>query len=197
MVETTPHQPFFLWFFRKDGCFDSTRHTKNSLNNLCTPAASTASGRPPLPLRLRKQLGPKGALIGPQQWLEKRQQARRVARANAANADEDALTGLVHHSDAGSQYLSMRYTDRLVDAGIAPSVGSQGAAYDNALAESVIGLFKTEVIRRKGPWRTLEAVEFATLVWVDWFNLRRLLGPIGDIPPAEFEAQYYQQAEVA
>ena len=110
---------------------------------------------------------------------------------------DDALTGLVHHSDAGSQYLSMRYTDRLVDAGIAPSVGSQGDAYDHALAESVIGLFKTEVIRRKGPWRTLEAVEFATLVWVDWFNLRRLLGPIGDIPPAEFEAQYYQQAAVA
>ena len=110
---------------------------------------------------------------------------------------DDALTGLVHHSDAGSQSLSMRYTDRLVDAGIAPSVGSQGDAYDNALAEPVIGLFKTEVIRRKGPWRTLEAVEFATLVWVDWFNLRRLLGPIGDIPPAEFEAQCYQQAEVA
>ncbi len=110
---------------------------------------------------------------------------------------DDALTGLVHHSDAGSQYLSMRYTDRLVDAGIAPSVGSQGDAYDHALAESVIGLFKTEVIRRKGPWRTLEAGEFATLVWVDWFNLRRLLGPIGDIPPAELEAQYYQQAEGA
>ena len=84
----------------------------------------------------------------------------------------DALTGLVHHSDAGSQYLSMRYTDRLVDAGIAPSVGSQGDAYDNALAESVIGLYKTEVIRRKGPWRTLEAVEFATLTWVDWFSIR-------------------------
>ena len=94
------------------------------------------------------------------------------------------------------QYLSMRYTDRLVDAGIAPSVGSQGDAYDNALAESVIGLYKTEVIRRKGPWRTLEAVEFATLTWVDWFNTRRLLGPLGDIPPAEFEAQYYEQAEV-
>ena len=109
----------------------------------------------------------------------------------------DALTGLVHHSDAGSQYLSMRYTDRLVDAGIAPSVGSQGDAYDNALAESVIGLYKTEVIRRKGPWRTLEAVEFATLTWVDWFNTRRLLGPLGDIPPAEFEAQYYEQAAVA
>ena len=95
------------------------------------------------------------------------------------------------------QYLSMRYTDRLVDAGIAPSVGSQGDAYDNALAESVIGVYKTEVIRRKGPWRTLEAVEFATLTWVDWFNTRRLLGPLGDIPPAEFEAQYYEQAAVA
>ena len=90
----------------------------------------------------------------------------------------------------------MRYTDRLVDAGIAPLVGSQGDAYDNALAESVIGLYKTEVIRRKGPWRTLEAVEFATLTWVDWFNTRRLLGPLGDIPPAEFEAQYYEQAAV-
>lgn len=91
----------------------------------------------------------------------------------------------------------MRYTDRLADAGIAPSVGSHGDAFDNALAESVIGLYKTEVIRRHGPWRTLEAVEFATLAWVDWFNRRRLLGPIGDVPPAEFEAQYYQQAAVA
>lgn len=109
----------------------------------------------------------------------------------------DALTGLVHHSDQGVQYLSMRYTHRLADAGIAPSVGSRGDAYDNALAESVIGLFKTEVIQRKGPWRSLEAVEFATLVWVDWFNNRRLLGPIGHIPPAEFEAQYYAQAKVA
>ncbi len=109
----------------------------------------------------------------------------------------DALTGLVHHSDRGSQYLSMRYSHRLADAGIAPSVGSQGDAFDNALAESVIGLYKTEVIRRQGPWRSLEAVEFATLAWVDWFNTRRLLGPIGDIPPAEFEAQYYAQAKVA
>ena len=117
-------------------------------------------------------------------------------RTNASARRGDALTGLVHHSDAGSQYLSMRYTDRLVDAGIAPLVGSQGDAYDNALAESVIGLYKTEVIRRKGPWRTLEAVEFATLTWVDWFNTRRLLGPLGDIPPAEFEAQYYEQAAV-
>ena len=102
------------------------------------------------------------------------------------------LAGLVHHSDRGTQYVSMRYTDRLADNGIAPSVGSRGDAYDNALAESVIGLFKTEVIRRPGPWRHLEAVEMATLTWVDWFNTRRLLGPIGDIPPAEYEARYYQ-----
>jgi putative transposase len=95
------------------------------------------------------------------------------------------------------KYLSMRYSQRLADAGIAPSVGSQGDAFDNALAESVIGLFKTEVIRRTGPWRSLEMVEFATLGWVDWFNSRRLLGQIGDIPPAEFEAQYYAQAAVA
>ena len=109
----------------------------------------------------------------------------------------DALDGLVHHSDRGTQYLSMRYTDRLADAGIAPSVGSRGDSYDNALAESVIGLFKTEVIRRTGPWRHLEAVEFATLDWVDWFNHRRLLEPIGYVPPAEYEARYYEQAAVA
>ena len=83
------------------------------------------------------------------------------------------------------------------DAGIAPSVGSRGDSYDNALAESVIGLFKTEVIRRQGPWRNLEAVEFATLAWVDWFNTRRLLEPIGYVPPAEYEARYYEQAAVA
>ena len=98
---------------------------------------------------------------------------------------------LVHHSDRGTQYLSMRYTDRLVEAGIAPSVGSRGDSYDNALAESIIGLFKAEVIQRKGPWRHLEAVEFATLMWVDWFNTRRLLAPIGYVPPAEYEARYY------
>ncbi len=100
---------------------------------------------------------------------------------------------LVHHSDRGTQYLSMRYTDRLGEAGIAPSVGSRGDSYDNALAESIIGLFKTEVIQRKGPWRHLEAVEFATLTWVDWFNMRRLLEPIGYLPPAEYEARYYEQ----
>ena len=90
----------------------------------------------------------------------------------------DANTGdLVHHSDRGTQYLSIRYTERLADAGIELSVGSRGDAYDNALAETVIGLFKTEVIRRRGPWRSLEAVEFAALDWVDWFNTRRLLEP--------------------
>jgi transposase InsO family protein len=110
---------------------------------------------------------------------------------------DDTVGDLIHHSDRGSQYLSMRYTERLADAGIEPSVGSRGDSYDNALAESVIGLFKAEVIRRKGPWRTLEAVEFATLAWVDWFNHRRLLGPIGFVPPAEYEARYYEQAAAA
>ena len=97
--------------------------------------------------------------------------------------------GLVHHSDRGTQYLAMRHTDRLAEADIAPSVGSRGDSYDNALAESIIGLFKTEIVRRKGPWRHLEAVEFATLEWVDWFNHRRLLEPIGYVPPAEYEAR--------
>ena len=91
----------------------------------------------------------------------------------------------------------MRHTERLADAGIEPSVGSRGDSYDNALAESIIGLFKTEVIRPKGPWRHLEAVEFATLEWVDWFNHRRLLEPLGYVPPAEYEARYYEQAAVA
>jgi len=109
----------------------------------------------------------------------------------------DDMPGLVHHSDRGVQYLSMRYTERLADAGIAPSVGSRGDAYDNAVAESVIGLYKAEVIGRRDRWQTLEAVEFATLRWVDWFNHRRLLGPIGFVPPAEHEATYYQQVAVA
>ena len=103
--------------------------------------------------------------------------------------------GLVAHSDRGSQYLALRYTERLAEAGIAPSVGSVGDSFDNALAETVIGLFKTEVIRRRGPWRSLEAVEFATLEWVHWFNHRRLLGPIGHIPPAEAEARFHGQLE--
>ena len=97
-------------------------------------------------------------------------------------------SGLVHHSDRGVQYVSIRYTERLAEAGIEPSVGSVGDSYDNALAETINGLFKTEVIRRRGPWRSLEAVEFATLEWVDWFNHRRLLEPIGNMPPAEAEA---------
>ena len=101
--------------------------------------------------------------------------------------------GLVHHSDRGSQYLALRYTKRLAEAGIEPSVGSVGDSYDNALAETVIGLFKTEVIRRRGPWRHAEAVEFATLEWVDGFNHRRLFETIGNIPPAEAEARYYAQ----
>ena len=99
--------------------------------------------------------------------------------------------GLVHHSDRGSQYLSIKYTERLAEAGIKPSVGSVGDSYDNALAETINGLYKAEVIHRRGPWRSFEAVEFATLEWVDWFNHRRLLEPIGNIPPAEAEANYY------
>ena len=103
--------------------------------------------------------------------------------------------GLVHHSDRGSQYLSIRYTERLAEASIDSSVGSVGDSYDNALAETINGLYKTEVIRRRGPWRTVEDVEYATLEWVDWFNHRRLLEPIGNVPPAELEMAYYRQLE--
>lgn len=129
----------------------------------------------------------------------------RVSRSMKAQLVLDALeqalherrpaegAGLVHHSDRGSQYVSIKYTERLAEAAIEPSVGSVGDSYDNALAETVIGLFKTEVIHRRGPWRGLEAVEFATLEWVDWFNNRRLLEPIGNIPPAEAEARFYDQ----
>jgi putative transposase len=99
---------------------------------------------------------------------------------------------LVHHSDRGIQYVSIRYTERLAEAGIEPSVGSRGDSYDNALAETIIGLYKTEVIRRQGPWRNVDHVEFETLDWVDWFNNRRLLEPIGNIPPVEFEELYYE-----
>jgi len=102
---------------------------------------------------------------------------------------------LVHHSDRGVQYLSIRYTERLAEAGIEPSVGSVGDSYDNALAETIIGLYKTEVIHQLGPWRNMDHVEFETLDWVDWFNNRRLLEPIGYIPPAEFEKLYYQNQE--
>ena len=103
--------------------------------------------------------------------------------------------GLVHHSDRGVQYLALRYTDRLAEAGVEPSVGSVGDSYDNALAETINGLFKAEVIHRRGPWRSLEAVEYATLEWVDWYNHRRLLEPIGNVPPAEAEAAYHAELE--
>ena len=132
----------------------------------------------------------------------------RVSRSARADFVLDALEqalherqppnrgGLVHHSDRGGQYVSIRYTERLAEAGIDPSVGSVGDSYDNALAETVIGLFKAEVIHRRGPWRSLDAVEFATLEWVDWFNNRRLLEPIGNIPPAEAEARFHADLEV-
>ena len=103
--------------------------------------------------------------------------------------------GLVHHSDRGSQYVSIKYTERLAEAGIEPSVGSVGDSYDNALAETINGLYKAEVIHRRGPWRSFEAVELATLEWVDWFNNRRLLEPIGNIPPAKAEDRYYATLE--
>jgi transposase InsO family protein len=130
----------------------------------------------------------------------------RVLRAAHAGFVLDALEqalhdrrpargSLTHHSDKGSQYVSIRYTERLLEAGIEPSVGSVGDSYDNALAETVIGLFKTEVIRRCGPWRSLEAVEYAALEWADWYNNRRLLGPVDDMPPAEAKARYDAQLE--
>jgi putative transposase len=131
----------------------------------------------------------------------------RVSRTATASFVLDALeqaihqrrpgreVGLICHSDRGSQYLAIRYTERLAEAGIEPSVGSVGDSYDNALAETVIGLFKTELIHRRAPWRNFEAVEFATLEWVDWFNNRRLLGTIGSIPPAEAEASYHAALE--
>lgn len=101
--------------------------------------------------------------------------------------------GLIHHSDRGSQYVSIRYSERLAEAGIEPSVGSKGDSYDNALAETINGLYKAELIHRRAPWKTRESVELATLEWVSWFNHHRLLEPIGYIPPAEAEANYYWQ----
>lgn len=112
-----------------------------------------------------------------------------------AEREDDQEGRLIHHSDHGVQYLSIRYTERLAKEGIEPSVGSVGDSYDNALAESIIGLFKTEVIRRLGPWKNVEDVEFATLEWVWWFNYHRLLGPIGHVPPVEYEEAYYQRLE--
>ena len=126
----------------------------------------------------------------------------RVSRTAQASFVLDALeqalhdrrpakgSGLIHHSDRGSQYVAIKYTERLTEAGVEPSVGSVGDSYDNALAETINGLFKAEVIHRRGPWRSVEAVEYATLEWADWFNHRRLLEPIGSIPPAEAEANF-------
>lgn len=105
------------------------------------------------------------------------------------------IGALVHHSDRGVQYVSIKYTERLAEAGIEPSVGSIGDSYDNALAETINGLFKAEVIHRRGLWRSFEAVEYATLEWVDWYNHRRLLEPIGNVPPAEAEAAFYAALE--
>jgi len=129
----------------------------------------------------------------------------RVSRSMQADFVLDALeqalydrrpegnNSLIHHSDRGSQYVSIRYSERLAEAGIEPSVGSRGDSYDNALAETINGLYKTELIHRRGPWKTRESVEMATLQWVHWFNHYRLLETIGYIPPAEAEANYWWQ----
>jgi putative transposase len=110
---------------------------------------------------------------------------------------EEEFPDLVHHSDRGVQYLSIRYTERLVQVGAASSVGSRGDSYDNALAESVFGLYKAELITLQGPWRTVEDVELATLSWVHWWNTQRLHSAIGDVPPAEFETAHYAQPQNA
>jgi transposase InsO family protein len=115
------------------------------------------------------------------------------ALEQALYARQPERDALIHHSDRGSQYVSIRYSERLREAGIAPSVGSKGDSYDNALAETINGLYKAELIHRRGPWKTAEAVELATLEWVAWFNHHRLLEPIGYIPPVEAEANYYRQ----
>jgi transposase InsO family protein len=131
----------------------------------------------------------------------------RVSRSMNVNLTLDALeqalwarqvkSGLIHHSDRGSQYLSIKYSERLAEEGVVPSVGSVGSSYDNALAETINGLYKTEVIRKRGPWKNLESVEYETLKWVDWFNNRRIFEPIGNIPPAEFEKMYYDDLKVS
>jgi transposase InsO family protein len=115
------------------------------------------------------------------------------ALEQALYARQPELGALIHHRDRGSQYVSIRYTERLAEAGIEPSVGSRGDSYDNALAETINGLYKAELIHKRGPWKNRESVELATLNWVSWFNHQRLLGSIGYIPPAEAEAQYYRQ----
>jgi putative transposase len=132
-------------------------------------------------------------LVGWQAWRSLRTDLALDALEMAIWRRQAQLDGLVHHSDRGSQYLSIRYTERLAGAGAAASVGSRGDSYDNALAETIIGLYKTELIRRRGPWKGIDDLEYATLEWVDWFNHRRLLEPIGHLPPAEFEAAYYRR----
>jgi transposase InsO family protein len=131
----------------------------------------------------------------------------RVARSMQTSFVLDALeqalaarrpfqgSGLVHHSDRGSQYIAVKYTERLAEAGIEPSVGRVGDSYDNALAETIIGLYKTEIVEPRGPWKSFDAVEYAVAEWVAWFNTKRLLGPIGDIPPAEAEDAYWKSLE--
>ena len=120
-------------------------------------------------------------------------------RSSVGRPGEQALhdrpfrDGLIHHSDRGVQYLSIRYTERLAEAGIMPSLGSVGDSCDNALVETIIGLYKTELIYHEGPWKGIDHVEYQTFEWVDWFNMVRLLEPIGDIPPIEFENLYYQR----
>jgi putative transposase len=117
----------------------------------------------------------------------------RIAVWTRGQAGISEFSALVHHNDAGSQYTSIAFTERLADAGAASSVGSVGDAYDNALAESIIGLFKTELIKPSGPWRTVEQVEIACLEYIDWFNHRRLFEACGDIPPVELEAAHHRQ----
>ena len=123
-------------------------------------------------------------------WLRSRR-----PRAGPSRSPTTRSGGLIHHSDRGSQYVSIKYSERLAEAGIEPSVGSVGDSSDNALAETINGPYKAAVIHRRGPWRRFDAVEYATLEWVDWFNHRRLLEPIGNIPPAEAEEQYYAAAD--
>jgi len=113
------------------------------------------------------------------------------ARAGRHERRPASKTGLIHHNDRGWQYVSIRFTERLAEAGIEPSVGSVGYSSDNAVAETINGLYRAELIDRRGPWRSSEAAEFATLTWVDWFNNRRLPEPIGNIPPAEAEERSY------
>lgn len=135
-------------------------------------------------------------------WIVGWQVASRMSKGMVLDALEMALharelsPGLIHHSDNGSQYLAIDYGSRLRDEGILPSTGTVGDSYDNAMAETLIGLYKTELIRKRGPWRNREDVELATLKWVDWFNNKRLMGPLGHIPPKEFEAKWYSERQL-